>query len=287
LIDSIELYSKYKILCPFHSDLNPSMLVDLDKNEFYCFGCGKRGDTIKFIQLMEKIDTLSAYVKYGKIMAGASSTYNIIRKKPKPKAELFLEAKAYFFSLEKTNWYKIKKHYLFDRGYKPKVLSDFDVRINECNEVYPFAIPMYDMKEFKGYVCRAVEDIPRKYLYNEGFSRSTTVVGSYNKKWVVITEGILDLLKFNQYGINNAVAILGWKITDEQIIKIKRYTNQVISALDNTDTGMQGTKLLEKYFKVVRFQFPELAKDAGDLDKYEFNKSWSETKDIINKKGEN
>lgn len=286
LIDDVELYDKQKILCPFHSDLNPSMLVDFSTNTFYCFGCGRKGDIIKFIELIEKIDSLTAYVKYGKIMKAIEKSHINIRKRiSRPKAEMLLEAKAYFYSLDKTNWYEVKKHYLFERGYDPKVLIDFDVRINESNNRYPFAIPVYDMKEFKGYICRSVEpDNPRKYLYNEGFSRRTTLVGKYTKKWVVITEGIMDLMKLRQFGVYNAVAILGWKITDEQIIKLKKYTNCVISALDNTGTGYDGTKILEKYFKVVRFQFSDLVKDAGDLDIYEFNKSWSETKDIINNK---
>ena len=35
-----------KIICPFHSDKNPSMKVD---NRFHCFGCGADGDVIDFI----------------------------------------------------------------------------------------------------------------------------------------------------------------------------------------------------------------------------------------------
>ena len=30
--------SKYKIVCPFHDDVNASCLIDLEISRFYCFG---------------------------------------------------------------------------------------------------------------------------------------------------------------------------------------------------------------------------------------------------------
>ena len=53
---------------------------------------------------------------------------------------------------------------------------------------------------------------------------------------------------------------------------------KIISALDNTPTGERGTKYLEEFFDVIRFQFPTSIKDVGDLDKFHFNKCWLETK---------
>ena len=43
-------------LCPFHIEKTPSFTVSPDKQIFYCFGCGKGGDVIKFIQLMEGVE---------------------------------------------------------------------------------------------------------------------------------------------------------------------------------------------------------------------------------------
>ncbi|MCP4229195.1 MAG: hypothetical protein GY771_03485 [bacterium] len=34
------------LICPFHPDKNPSMLVGQDSNRFKCFGCGAYGDVI-------------------------------------------------------------------------------------------------------------------------------------------------------------------------------------------------------------------------------------------------
>ena len=30
-------------ICPFHSEETPSCLLDMEKKEFYCFGCEKKG----------------------------------------------------------------------------------------------------------------------------------------------------------------------------------------------------------------------------------------------------
>lgn len=42
-------------LCPFHSEKTPSFNVNADKQFFYCFGCHKGGDVVRFIMDMEKL----------------------------------------------------------------------------------------------------------------------------------------------------------------------------------------------------------------------------------------
>ena len=38
-------------LCPFHRETRPSFYVNAHKNLFYCHGCGRGGDLIRFVQL--------------------------------------------------------------------------------------------------------------------------------------------------------------------------------------------------------------------------------------------
>ena len=42
-------------LCPLHADHKPSFLVDPDKNLFYCYGCGRGGDVIRFAELYHQV----------------------------------------------------------------------------------------------------------------------------------------------------------------------------------------------------------------------------------------
>lgn len=47
-------------LCPFHSEKSPSFNVNQAEQFFKCFGCGKGGDAIKFIQEIDGIPFLEA-----------------------------------------------------------------------------------------------------------------------------------------------------------------------------------------------------------------------------------
>lgn len=38
-------------LCPLHADRKPSFLVDPSQSLFYCYGCGRGGDVIRFVEL--------------------------------------------------------------------------------------------------------------------------------------------------------------------------------------------------------------------------------------------
>jgi hypothetical protein len=42
-------------LCPLHTDHKPSFLVDPNKNLFYCYGCGRGGDVIRFVELYHQV----------------------------------------------------------------------------------------------------------------------------------------------------------------------------------------------------------------------------------------
>jgi DNA primase len=48
--------SRWRGLCPFHTEKTPSFYVDPDKQLYYCFGCSSGGDVFKFLMLYEKLE---------------------------------------------------------------------------------------------------------------------------------------------------------------------------------------------------------------------------------------
>jgi DNA primase len=42
-------------LCPLHGDHKPSFLVDANQDLFYCYGCGRGGDVIRFAELYHQV----------------------------------------------------------------------------------------------------------------------------------------------------------------------------------------------------------------------------------------
>jgi DNA primase len=49
-------------LCPLHEDRKPSFLVDPNQDLFYCYGCGRGGDVIRFAELYHQVKFSQALV---------------------------------------------------------------------------------------------------------------------------------------------------------------------------------------------------------------------------------
>ena len=278
-----------KIVCPFHEDVFPSMQVNYSTGSCFCYGCQKSFDTLSFVKQLEHIDDdLVACIKLAKIMTSKqvskikAKQVNVKRSDNK---QMLIEAEDYYYNLKTVNWQQEHSNelkYMLARGFKRKTLNMCKAKYT-YNSSYPLIFPMFDNDVFKGWVCRTtLKSIEkrRKYLYNEGFSRATTLCGTYTKgKPVVICEGYMDMLKFKQFGLQNVVAILGWKITAEQIAKLKAYRiTTVISALDADECGRKGTAYLKNFFKVVQFSYPKGTKDAGEMTQKQFEIAYSKTK---------
>ena len=48
--------SRYKALCPFHDDHNPSLDINPDRQSYKCWSCGAGGDVFDFVQNKERVD---------------------------------------------------------------------------------------------------------------------------------------------------------------------------------------------------------------------------------------
>src|SRR5699024_1997925 len=55
----------FRGLCPFHQEKSPSFNVNPDKGFFKCFGCGKAGDAITFVQETEGLSFVEAIEALG------------------------------------------------------------------------------------------------------------------------------------------------------------------------------------------------------------------------------
>lgn len=48
--------SKFKALCPFHDDHNPSLELNPERQSFKCWSCGAGGDVFDFVQRFERVE---------------------------------------------------------------------------------------------------------------------------------------------------------------------------------------------------------------------------------------
>lgn len=285
-----------KIICPFHADENPSLLIDFSKGYWYCFGCGLSGDAAKFVYLVEKkngLNDLQAYQKYLRILKSEKCSELNLKTIPKRKRingsrELYNIAYDDYHGLKKVDWritveeeQKSAFEYMNKRGFSAKTLNKVKAKVT-YNPSYEIMFPMLDNGKFRGWVCRTtVSEIEkkRKYLYNEGFSRASTLVGEYGSvDYVIVVEGYMDRLKFIQFGVENVVAILGWKMSAQQIEKLKsKGITKIISALDNDVCGKRGTEYLKGFFDVTRFRYLKGIKDPGEMTQETFDRMYNKT----------
>lgn len=304
LIDQVES-DRMKVMCPFHGDKNPSLSVNFNDGFFYCFGCGVHGNAEKFVKMIEKqergLNDLACLKVFSDILKGAVDSQSLVRKVPSEvtrssQRSLYDQAYDTYHGLKKVPWMSSEelevtqvRGYMECRGFKPSTLQKVGAKVT-YRDNYPLIFPMRDNGIFKGWVCRTTKkeiEAKRKYLYNKGFSRSTTLVGDYGpskfdgikSKYVIVVEGYMDRLKFVQFGVDNAVAILGWKMTSKQIEKLHDAGIKiVVSALDNDECGKKGTEFLKQHFEVIRWCYLKGLKDPGDMDERSFRKMFGKTK---------
>ena len=293
IVEQIET-SVFNVLCQFHDDINPSMRINLEDGSFLCFGCGQNGDALKFVMLANpKLNELQCCILLEQIINSKEIKQIDVKYRKKRRVnnrQSLIEAKDYFYGLRSVDWNTVKGKdekeildYMNKRGFTAKSLNVVDCRKN-YNIAYPFVFPILDNGVFKGWVGRTTNkhtEQKRKYLYNDGFRKRDTLCGTYLEKSVVwLCEGFFDYLSLKTRGhIKNCCALLGWHISDEQVKKLKQKNiTTVVSALDNDKCGEKGTELLKKYFNVIRFQYPEGVKDAGEMDERTLKKQILKTK---------
>lgn len=198
-------------------------------------------------------------------------------------------ARNYYNTLPNPNWYKPSKNetvaeetreckaYMKGRGYSTKSLVEFQAKPS-LNQKYPIVIPLLENGLFRGYVMRTFNkeiEQQRKYMYNSGFKRVLALPGKFKKQQpILLVEGYLDCIAAIQLGVKYAAAILGWKVSSEQVQKLKKKgITKIICGLDNDEAGRKGYKYLKRIaklnnFSVVRVRYPKGIKDFGDLLKH-------------------
>lgn len=138
--------SNFKANCPFHNEKTPSFFVSPDRDSYYCFGCGAKGDIFTFVQEMEGLDFLGAL----KILAHRSGVdLDFEKKQDRGEKERMLELidhAASFFEENLRND-KLAREYLKRRSVEENTLSSW--RIGYAKDRWQDLIDFLKNKGFK------------------------------------------------------------------------------------------------------------------------------------------
>ncbi len=118
--------SNYKGRCPFHNDKTPSFFVSPERESYYCFGCGAKGDIFTFVQEFEGTDFVGA-LKILANKAGIELEKINYQKNSKTKIikDILEEATSFFEEQLKNN--SEVKLYLEKRGIKEKTILEWRI----------------------------------------------------------------------------------------------------------------------------------------------------------------
>jgi len=123
-VDLKTIGNKYKACCPFHNEKTASFTVTPARGIYKCYGCGKGGDAISFIQEHQAVDFKEAVEIGAKKLnldfswISDKSNFNDEEYKHKEALRIVCQKAAQFFSDQlKSNPAATK--YLQDRGFDP------------------------------------------------------------------------------------------------------------------------------------------------------------------------
>jgi len=115
-----------KARCPFHNEKTPSFFVSPDRDSYYCFGCGAKGDIFTFVQEFEGLDFFGALKLLAERTGVELTRENIQMKNEKESIYNCLEAATQFFesNLPKSN---SAQKYLEKRGLTEKTIKEWRI----------------------------------------------------------------------------------------------------------------------------------------------------------------
>lgn len=273
-------------LCPFHSDLSPSLSVDLETGSYRCFAgrCGVRGE---FHQLIAELDGISEAEAQRVIRSSLSM--NAVRKGVSVALDRSLKQES--IRLFSATAFKQKypsvigtpgERYLSDRGLVSETMRVFGIRwgSKESRMRGRVVIPMLDSSgRLVAYVGRSIdpEADTGKKVRKEG-DPSKILFGLYNllKKRnetgrlcvVYLVEGEIDALYLQQLGVP-AVSVAGTsQLTPWQYRDLRKWVKKAVIAYDGDEAGFKaGRKEFHRLKKYVPTGFLRLpwGMDPNDL----------------------
>ncbi|RUM59612.1 MAG: DNA primase [Persephonella sp.] len=152
----------YSALCPFHTEKTPSFIVSPSKNIWKCFGCGKAGNSVKFLMEYKGLSYTEA-IKELANKYGIPIKYvgNIEEDKEKTGLYAVIE-KVKEFYIDNLKKSKEARKYLNERGVLSKTISTFLLGYSpkDIKELLKFAerenIKLEDLEKI-GVITRSID----------------------------------------------------------------------------------------------------------------------------------
>lgn len=256
--------NRYMGRCPHpdHNDSDASFYVDLDKNTWCCYGChsdkknaqeGNYGsDCIALLQWLDNnANSWSYYVKELakriNMPLPAEKNQQLLMKNYKLCMKYFNgmtdEAYDYVYGRELENE-TLDKWYIGFDSYDNRIVFPL---LDSYNNVVGFNKRLINIK---------TKGLKQKYIHSsnsEVFEKAKYIYGlnhiDKNADYIILTEGVFDVILPQQYGVKNTVCALGTTLSDYQVNLLAKYNKEIIIAYDCDEKGLKTLKKVIPLFR--------------------------------------
>jgi len=260
-------------LCPLHLDRKPSFLVDPLKNLFYCYGCGRGGDLIRFVELYHD-------VSFGEALA-------LLRRSARGGSLLSDVARFYQVQLGR---HPEAAAYLQQRGiHQPEVIEEFAIGYAPGRCLRHWLITLgYSLGELQqaGLVNAAgLDSFSHRIVFPVQANLYARAIGNAAAHrflpggkgglygWervkhcpeVILVEGLFDLAVLWQAGFRNATCALGSHLNARQLRQLCDGVRRTVYLAFDSDANGSGQeaaqrlsrRLLQQGAAALRVQLPD------------------------------
>lgn len=282
--------ANFQALCPFHREKTPSFVISPDKQIWHCFGCGKGGDVLTFVQEMEALsfpDTLRLLAPRAGVILSDYSPQQASRRGRILDCLLKANIK-YQENLHESLVGQEMKKYLLKRSFSEAIIKDWQLGYSpdtwtgimdhllaqgfKVEEIFAAGLagrsergtnydrfrdritfPIYDTNgaliAFTARINpnRGEDKMSAKYInspqtevYDKGrvlFALDKAKLAIKERGYTIVVEGQMDAIACHQHNFTNTVASSGTALTNNQLLLLKRFSNNVALCFDGDSAG--------------------------------------------------
>jgi DNA primase len=244
-------------LCPLHEDHKPSFLVDPHQDLFYCYGCGRGGDVIRFAELYYRVkfsQALALLLQWrgaGPLLCEAARFYQVQLNRHR-------EALAYLHQRGVRSWELIEhmrigyapgdclRGWLTQLGYSLPALRQAGLVTGVGYDAYVRRIVFPLEGNLYGRSLSAAAPSHRFLPGSKGGLYSWAQAHSYPE--VILVEGLFDYAVLWEAGFRNLTCSLGTHLNARQLRQLCDAPRTVYLAFDadRNGSGLQAAACLSR-----------------------------------------
>jgi DNA primase len=245
-------------LCPLHPETRPSFYVNAAKNLFYCHGCGRGGDLIRFIQLFLDLPFRQTVALLQQELAPApvsrlleeTAAFYQFQLHRHPEAMRYLDQRGLHdptlieeMGIGYASGGNLRRHlaalgYSFDRLLDSGLISS-QGRDAFCNRVI---FPCRQHGQIVNLYGRSIgAAFPHRLLpRSKGGLFAWEFVSSFST--VILVEGLFDLAVLWQAGFRNTTCAIGTQLTPAQLSQLADQQRRSVYIAFDQDDNQAGQK---------------------------------------------